>query len=30
VLMDLMIIGFNGLDAAARVARTCPTTRGSE
>jgi DNA-binding NarL/FixJ family response regulator len=27
VLMDLRMPGLNGLDAAARVARTCPTTR---
>jgi DNA-binding NarL/FixJ family response regulator len=27
VLMDIMMPGLNGLDAAARVARTCPGTR---
>jgi DNA-binding NarL/FixJ family response regulator len=27
VLMDIMMPGLNGLDAAARLARTCPNTR---
>src|ERR1700676_1380919 len=27
VLMDVMMPGFNGLDATAQVARTCPSTR---
>lgn len=27
VLMDILMPGLNGLDAAARVARTCPATR---